>query len=77
MCKEQLSNMAAATGNAVRLMKRAVELMARRTEQLAACPARHALELAIWSDKGRIAPEEVARLAPLWGKYFEQPGPTT
>jgi hypothetical protein len=31
-----------------------------------------ALELAIWSDKARIAPAEVERLAPLWGRYFQQ-----
>jgi hypothetical protein len=33
-------------------------------------PAHHALKLGIWSDKAKIAPEEVQRLAPLWMKYF-------
>ena len=70
LLKEIKGHLAAATENAVRLMKRAVELMSGRREQLSACPALHALELAIWSDKSRIAPEEVERLAPLWGRYF-------
>jgi hypothetical protein len=64
-----------ATANAVRVMRRAVELMGQRREALQTCPARHALELAIWSDKGRIPADEVARLAPLWGRYFERTGP--
>ena len=51
-------------------MKRAVELMAERREQLAQCPAQRALELAIWSDKSKIDPAEVQRLAPLWVKYM-------
>jgi hypothetical protein len=45
-------------------------MMAERREQLEACPARHALELGIWSDKSRVPQEEIERLAPLWGKYF-------
>ena len=65
-----MANLRAATDNAIALMKRAVELMGRRREQLSACPAMHALELAVWSDKARIAPDEVKRLAPLWGRYF-------
>ena len=63
--------MQAATRNAIELMKRAVELAGQRREQLAAAPSRRALELAIWSDKSRIDPAEVQRLAPLWVKYFE------
>jgi len=35
-----------------------------------ASPAHRALELGIWSDKSRIDPDEVQRLAPLWMKYF-------
>ena len=70
LLKEIIGNLKLATENAVALMKRAVELMGQRREQLSACPALHALELAIWSDKGRISPDEVKRLAPLWGRYF-------
>jgi 5'-methylthioadenosine phosphorylase len=70
LLKEIMGNLQAATQNAVTLMKRAVELMNHRREQLSACPAMRALELAIWSDKARISTDEVQRLAPLWGRYF-------
>jgi 5'-methylthioadenosine phosphorylase len=72
LLKEIIANLEAASANAMNLVRRTVELMSQRRAQLDACPARHALELGIWSDKGRIAPEEVERLAPLWGKYFER-----
>jgi 5'-methylthioadenosine phosphorylase len=70
LLREIIANLEAATANAVTLMKRAVELMSIRRDALAACPARRALELAIWSDKSRIDPHEVQRLSPLWVKYF-------
>jgi 5'-methylthioadenosine phosphorylase len=70
LLKEIIANLQAATQNAIALMKRAVELIGQRRERLAECPARRALELAIWSDKSRIDPAEVQRLAPLWMKYF-------
>ena len=70
LLREIMGNLKAASENAIGLMRRAVETMSQRREQLAACPARHALELGIWSDKSRVAPEEIERLAPLWGKYF-------
>ena len=70
LLKEIIGNLQAASANAMSLMRRSVEMMSQRREQLAACPARHALELGIWSDKGRIPPDEIERLAPLWGKYF-------
>ena len=71
LLREILANVQAASQNAVELMKRAVELAGQRRDQLAAAPAQRALELAIWSDKSRIDPAEVQRLAPLWVKYFE------
>jgi 5'-methylthioadenosine phosphorylase len=70
LLQEIIHNLQAATQNAVALMKRAVELMSQRPDQLAQCPARRALELAIWSDKSRIDPQEVQRLGPLWMKYM-------
>lgn len=70
LLKEIIGNLQTASHNAIALMKRAVELMSQRREQLAKCPARHALELGIWSDKSRIEREEVQRLAALWMKYF-------
>ncbi len=75
LLQEILANVKAATDNAIDLMRRAVRLMAARTDDLLACPAREALKLAIWSDKSRIDPQEVQRLAPLWMKYFEPPKP--
>jgi len=72
LLKEIIANLEAASGNAMSLIRRTVDLMIERREQLAACPARHALELGIWSDKTKIAPDEIERLAPLWGKYFER-----
>ena len=74
LLKEILGNLEAATAHAVGVVRRTVELMAQRRDVLADCPASRALELAVWSDKARIAPEEVAKLAPLWGKYFEPRG---
>jgi 5'-methylthioadenosine phosphorylase len=72
LLQEIIGNVQAATANAIDLIQRAVRLMAGRTDELLACPARSALKLAIWSNKGQIDPQEVQRLAPLWMKYFEQ-----
>jgi 5'-methylthioadenosine phosphorylase len=71
LLNEIIGNLKTATENAIALMKRTVELMSGRREQLAQCPARRALELAIWSDKSRIDRDEVQRLKPLWMKYFD------
>lgn len=72
LLKEIIGNLEAATKNAILLMQKAVELMSTRREELEKSPARHALELAIWSNKSKIPKEEVQRLAPLWVKYFEK-----
>ena len=71
LLKEIIGNLQAASDNAIGLMQRAVELMAGRSEELIHCPAQHALNLAIWSDKAKMDPAEVQRLAPLWMKYFQ------
>ncbi len=70
LLKEIIGNVQIATENAVSLIKRTVERMAGRRDELAKTPAQRALELAIWSDKSRIDPAEVQRLGPLWMKYF-------
>ena len=70
LLREIIGNLNAATENAIRLIKRTVMLIAEKGEGLPPSPAHRALELAIWSDKSRIPPEEVQRLAPLWIKYF-------
>jgi 5'-methylthioadenosine phosphorylase len=72
---EILANLQSAAASATDLLRRAVRLMAGRVDELMACPARSALKLAIWSDKSRIDPGEVQRLAPLWMKYMEPPPP--
>lgn len=70
LLKEIMGNLQAAGANAMRLLKRAVEIIASRRDALPPSPAVGALELAIWSDKSAVAPEEVQRLSPLWIKYF-------
>jgi len=72
LLKEIIANLEAATANAIALIRRAVELMATRHDELLRCPAQHALKLGIWSDKSRIDPMEKEKLAPLWGKYFRE-----
>jgi 5'-methylthioadenosine phosphorylase len=70
LLKEIIGNLEAATNNAIRVMRQAVALIAQRRDQLPPSPAHSALELGIWSEKSKIPPEEVQRLAPLWGRYF-------
>lgn len=72
--KQVIENLQAASENALHLIQRVIEQMASRQDELAASPVQHALRLAIWSDKSRVAPEEVQRLAPLWGGYFQPEG---
>jgi 5'-methylthioadenosine phosphorylase len=72
LLQEIIANLHAATDNAIALMKRAVELIGQRREELMQAPALNALKLAIWSDKSQIDPAEVQRLAPLWMRYFER-----
>jgi 5'-methylthioadenosine phosphorylase len=67
-----IGNLKAATANAIELMRRTVELIGQRRAELEECPARHALKLAVWSDKAKISEPERQRLSPLWMKYFEQ-----
>jgi 5'-methylthioadenosine phosphorylase len=70
LLREIIGNLNAATENAIGVIRRTVGLIASRRESLPGSPAQRALELAIWSEKGRIPPEEVQRLSPLWIKYF-------
>jgi 5'-methylthioadenosine phosphorylase len=70
LLEEIIGNLKSASDHAMRLMRQAVQLVGSRREELSACPARDALKLAIWSDKGWIDPAEVERLRPLWGRYF-------
>ncbi len=70
LLEEIIGNLKQATSRAMALIRRAATLARERNAELAAAPARDALKLAIWSDRGRIDPAEVARLRPLWGRYF-------
>jgi 5'-methylthioadenosine phosphorylase len=70
LLKEIIGNLAAATQNAMEVIKRAIRILAERREKLPPSPAHSALKLGIWSEKGRIDREEVKRLGPLWMKYF-------
>lgn len=72
LLNEIIGNLKAASENAILLIRRTIAMMAERRAELADCPARQALKLAIWSDKSRIDEKEVRRLGPLWLKYFEQ-----
>jgi 5'-methylthioadenosine phosphorylase len=72
LLKEIIANLQTASENAMRLIRKAVELIAASPEKVSSSPAHEALKLGIWSEKSRIAPDEVQRLAPLWIKYFEQ-----
>lgn len=67
---EIIANLTAASENAVGLMRRAVGRIANERETLPRSPAHDALKLGIWSDKARVAPDEIERLMPLWGRYF-------
>lgn len=71
LLEEIIANLRAASENGVRVIRRAVGMMSGRSDELLAAPARSALKLAIWSDKSRIPRDEVERLGPLWGRYFE------
>ncbi|HEX8521046.1 MAG TPA: MTAP family purine nucleoside phosphorylase [Tepidisphaeraceae bacterium] len=71
LLKEILGNLKEATANAVSLIRRTVELIANQRDRLMTCQSLKALELAVWSDKKRISSDEVEKLRPLWGKYFE------
>jgi 5'-methylthioadenosine phosphorylase len=70
LLKEIIGNLQAASANAMELIRKTIELLGNRREEALAAPSRQALKLAIWSDKTRIAPEEISRLKPLWGRYF-------
>ena len=71
LLKEIIGNLKTASDNAMALVRRTVSLMSQRRDELMTSPALRALELAIWSDKKRIPPQEIERLRLLWGEYFE------
>jgi 5'-methylthioadenosine phosphorylase len=67
LLKEIIENMHAATENALALLQAAVPLVSARRGEAYEC--HRALELAVWTDKAKIAGELKKRLELLWGKY--------
>ena len=67
---EITGNLQAASANGMALIRAALRKIAADPASLSACPAASALKLAIWSDKSAVAPEEIRKLSPLWGRYF-------
>ena len=65
---EIIGNLQKASAAGVALLKAALSDVAAL--RAAASPAHEALQLAIWSDKAKIDPTEIERLAVLWGGYF-------
>ena len=64
-----IANLNKASNAGVRLIKAALrDTTLLRTH---ASPAHTALDLGLWSDKSRLDPAEVQRLAVLWGRHFE------
>jgi 5'-methylthioadenosine phosphorylase len=69
LLEEIMANLEQACESAFRLIESA---LCRANELVGVeCPAHRALELAIWTDKGKIRGGEIDRLAPCWGRYFE------
>lgn len=69
LLEEIISNLNRATHASVELIKTALSDVSILREQPS--PAHDALRLAIWSDKSKIDPAQVERLAVLWGRYFD------
>lgn len=64
-----IANLKRATKTSLSLVREAL----KDTEPLRArpSPAHDALKLAIWTDRKQIPADEIERLRPLWGRYFE------
>lgn len=68
LLREIIGNLQRASAAGVQLIQEALRDVSLLQTQPS--PAQSALQLAIWSDKSRIDSAEVARLKPLWGRYF-------
>lgn len=67
LLEEIVANLQAATGNAVTLLKAAIETLA--TRPLGSSPIHSALELAIWSERSRIPQAVYEKYGILLSKY--------
>ena len=68
LLEEIIGNLKSATQNALGLISRALPGVAAAAD--VECDCQSALKLAIWSDRGRIAPDVKERLSPLTAKYL-------
>lgn len=69
LLEDIIANLKQASAVSIDLIKAALrDVSALKTTP---SPAHGALRLAIWSNKAAIDPDEVERLAPLWGRYFD------
>jgi 5'-methylthioadenosine phosphorylase len=71
LMREIIGHLQAATANAMAVIRRGLELAAARQDDLMKAPSLGSLQLAIWSNKTQIAPDEILRLQPIWGRYFQ------
>jgi 5'-methylthioadenosine phosphorylase len=69
LLEEIIGHLQAATTNAVGLLRAAVAALA--AGPLPSSPAHSALELAIWSDRAKIAPEAARKYGPLLARYIK------
>jgi 5'-methylthioadenosine phosphorylase len=68
LLEEIIGHLHAATDNAIELLRHALPALARQVGE--PCGCRRSLELAIWSDKSKVAPASIERLRPIIGRYF-------
>jgi 5'-methylthioadenosine phosphorylase len=66
---EIIGNLNAATEAAIRLIRAAVPRVAKASQT--PCRCQEALKMAIWSDRKRISPAAIEKLAPIVGRYLE------
>ena len=69
LLEEIIGHLQAATANAIALLRAAVAALA--AGPLPSSPAHSALELAIWSDRAKIAPEAARKYGPLLARYIK------
>ncbi|MCP4590963.1 MAG: S-methyl-5'-thioadenosine phosphorylase [bacterium] len=68
LLREIIGNLNCATEAAIKLIEAVLPALAAG----GTCDCHQALELAIWSDKTKVAPDVVQRLEPLVGRYFTE-----
>ena len=64
-----MGNLDSATKRSIELIKAALSDVSILKDNRS--PAHDALKLAVWSDKSKIDPDQIERLAVLWGACFD------